>query len=292
MSDFRFACPHCGQRISGETAYRGREIPCPNCQQTIKVPTPAAKSPAVAAASLEVPESARPGGKLEPLALISFVCSLGLVAGSMPGIVCGHLARKRIGRNPALGGKRLATLGLIISYVCLLASLAVFSAWSFVLVPKQGRQLDTRELEANTEAVLAARRVDQVKMGDWQSEAEHQLRSRTSGSAKFSDRMLRHAFRGGFFSYVMKVDPSHPMSLYCTYWGNDGEGRRFDVIVNDEIIATQTLDYNAPGRFFDVEYAIPQHLTRNKTNVTVVFQGYPGKTVGGIFGCQMLKSNQ
>jgi hypothetical protein len=290
MSDFRFACPHCGQRISANTEYRGKEIPCPSCQQNIKVPAPTAKSP-VAAASSEAPASVASGGRMEPLALISLVCSLGLGIGSIPGILCGHLAHKRIRRDPSLRGKRMAIAGLVISYACLLASLSALGAGVLVLVPKGGRQLNAEEQKENTEAVLAARRVDQIKFGDWQSETEHQLRSRSSSSLTFSERQFRHAPRGGLISYVMKVDPAQSMSLYCTYWGNDGGGRRFDVIVDDEIIATQTLDYNDPGRFFDVEYAIPQHLTSGKTNVTVVFQGYPMKTVGGIFGCQMLKSN-
>jgi hypothetical protein len=79
------------------------------------------------------------------------------------------------------------------------------------------------------------------------------------------------------------------MSLCCTYWGNDNTGRRFDVLVNDKVIATQKLEFNDPGRFFHVEYPIPENLTRGQTNVIVVFQAYPRKTAGGLYGCQMLK---
>ena len=100
----------------------------------------------------------------------------------------------------------------------------------------------------------------------------------------------RDARSGGYLSYVMKVDPVRPMVLRCTYWGNDSNpGRLFDVMVNDKIIATQKLDFNDPGHFFDVEYNIPSRLTRALNQVTVKFQAYPGQFAGGFFGCQMLK---
>lgn len=290
MSDFRFACPHCGQRISCDSQYRGTQIPCPSCQQTLTVPAPVAKAPIAAhAESPTAPAAASGTGKISPLALISLVSSLGLGAGSIPGIVCGHLARAHIRRDPSLRGKGMATAGLIISYSFLLGAIAFLSAGFFVLSPKEGHQLTAKEQAANTAAVLASRRVDEVKINDPVSESAHEMKVRFSRSGPYSDRMVRDALNGGFISYTMKVDASQPMSLYCTYWGNDGDGRRFDILVNDEVIVTQTLHFNDPGHFFDVEYPIPQRLTRGRTNVTVVFQGYPRKTVGGLFGCQMLK---
>jgi Domain of unknown function (DUF4190) len=290
MSDFRFACPHCGQRISCDSQYRGTEIPCPSCQQTLTVPAPVAKAPIAAhAESPTTPAVASGTGKMSPLALVSLVCSLGLGAGSIPGIVCGHLARARIRRDPSLRGKGMATAGLIISYSCLLGAIAFLFAGFFLLGPKEGHQLTTKEQAANTAAVLTSRRVDEVKINDPVSESAHEMKVRFSRSGDYSGRMVRDALNGGFVSYTMKVDATQPVSLYCTYWGNDGDGRRFDILVNDEVIATQTLNFNDPGHFFDVEYHIPQRLTRGHSNVTVVFQGYPRKTVGGLFGCQMLK---
>jgi hypothetical protein len=280
MSDFRFACPHCGQRITGDARYKGTEITCPACQKSLTVPSP----PPRASVGAHVD-----GGKIAPLALISFVCSLGLGLGSIPGIILGHRAQAQLRRNPALRGKRLATAGLVISYAFLLGMTAILTTGLFVLNPKQGRQVTLEEQETTTPEVVAARRVDELKLRDPQSESEHNLKIRFGGGGFFMDRPVRDASNGGFISFTMKVDPVAPMSLYCTYWGNDAGGRRFDIIVNDEVIATQVLDYNDPGRFFDVEYKIPHGITRGQTNVTVVLQAYPRKTVGGIFGCQMLK---
>ena len=106
MSAFRFGCPHCGQRIEGDAAYRGRQITCPACQQAITVPAPAPKA---SVAELLKAAHPPPAPQLSSLALIAFVCSFGLAAGSVPGIVLGHLARRRLLRDPSLRGMDLET---------------------------------------------------------------------------------------------------------------------------------------------------------------------------------------
>jgi hypothetical protein len=287
MSDFRFGCPHCGQRIEGDSAYRGTQINCPACQKVITVPAPVAKTPIadlLKSAAANTPKEP----KLSSLALISFACAFGLAAGSIPGIVCGHLARKRLRRDPSLRGNGLALAGLSVSYFFFFASVVFFTVGFFGLQPRTGHQLTAAEQAANTPQVLAARRVDEVQVGDSVSEFAHDIKSRFSGSGSFSDRRVRDAINGGSISYRMKVDPARPVSLYCTYWGNDSAGRRFDILINETVIATQTLEFNDPGHFFDVEYKIPEQLTHGQTNVTVAFQAYPRKTVGGLYGCQTL----
>ncbi len=55
------------------------------------------------------------------LAIASLVCSIGsflfIPFGFIPGIICGHMAAKRIRREPGLGGRGLAKAGLIIGYI-------------------------------------------------------------------------------------------------------------------------------------------------------------------------------
>jgi hypothetical protein len=40
MSDFRFACPHCAQRLRCDERHAGRQILCPKCQQRLVIPSP------------------------------------------------------------------------------------------------------------------------------------------------------------------------------------------------------------------------------------------------------------
>ena len=78
------------------------------------------------------------------------------------------------------------------------------------------------------------------------------------------------------------------MTLRCTYWAPD-VGREFDILVNGEKIATQTLPLIGKDGFSDEDYPIPTQLIQGKDKVTVKFQAHPGSTAGGVFGVLMMK---
>ncbi len=59
------------------------------------------------------------------LAIASLACSLLGPVCCIPAIICGHLAVRRMGREPALRGYGLAIAGLIIGYIILGISIAV-----------------------------------------------------------------------------------------------------------------------------------------------------------------------
>lgn len=140
MSEYKFSCPHCDQHIAYTEVYFGRSINCPRCQQIIVIPTPAgvaAPPPSPPASRLASPPRAPvpppvPAGGGRPsvavpgtsrLAVASMVLSLSSLIlgplGFIPGIVCGHLAKKRLRRDPMLAGAGYAKAGLIVGYACL-----------------------------------------------------------------------------------------------------------------------------------------------------------------------------
>jgi uncharacterized protein len=135
---------------------------------------------------------------------------------------------------------------------------------------------------------LEKRMVDRVLIGVRASETQHKLQGERTSSGVFHDRNWRHA-GGGWFSYTLKVLPDTPMTLLCTYWGSDVGSRTFDVLVEGRKIATQKLNRNRPGKFFDVEYKVPRELIRGRETVTVRFEARPGKMAGGVFDCVMLR---
>ena len=45
MTDLKFECPHCQQRIQIEAKNAGRQIQCPGCNHLIRVPAPADAKP-------------------------------------------------------------------------------------------------------------------------------------------------------------------------------------------------------------------------------------------------------
>lgn len=139
------------------------------------------------------------------------------------------------------------------------------------------------------ERALNARTVDTLRIGEMQPERDHQLTGERTGAGEHLGRKWRHATEGGWFAFEMAVAPDEENSLLCTYWGSEVGPRTFDILVDGQKIAEQTLANDAPGQFFDVTYAIPQDLTRGKSKVTIRLQGHPQNFAGGLFGCRVLK---
>jgi DNA-directed RNA polymerase subunit RPC12/RpoP len=310
MSEFKFLCPECGQKILGDAAYRGTQINCPACQKNITVPGAPAAAPtppapaAVSASSMSPPPLptqkalSRPAPSLtaatrrpqqipdrfSALAMASLICSVFVPLGSIPGIIFGHLARARMRRDIFLVGKKMANAGLLISYCVLLATLllagiACLEYWHF-------RPVMVFRETPEAQAAVQARAVDNVIIGD--NEEDHDLEGQSHSTVTIYDKPYRLTGTGGMFSYQMKVLPQGVMILNCRYSGDEPRGHVFDIAVEDQIIATQNLTAIAPGHFVDVEYKIPAALTRGKTEVKVEFQAHPGMTAGGLYGCQIL----
>jgi len=150
----------------------------------------------------------------------------------------------------------------------------------------QARQAELAAAEAQRKA-QEARLVDSVGVGEEQSERDHKLQGAATNSGEHAGRKWRDA--RDWFSYELKVPSQQECVLACTFWGGDAGARTFDLLVDGQKIATQTLYKNKPGEFFDVEYKIPQELLTGKTKVTVKVQAHEGAIAGGIFGCAILK---
>ena len=109
-------------------------------------------------------------------------------------------------------------------------------------------------------------------------------------TGEFSNHRWRHATDGGWFSYNLKVLPDQPQELLVTYWGSDAGGREFDILIDGQKLATEKLESNKPGQFYDQTYPLPKELTTGKTRVTVKFQAHPGRMAGGVYGCAIVKA--
>lgn len=137
---------------------------------------------------------------------------------------------------------------------------------------------------------LKSREIDSLLPAVPASEQAHLLQSAKSMTGSAGKHAWRDAREGGWISFNMKVIPGQAMDLVCTYWGSDGSGRVFDILINGVKIATQELNADKPDKLFDVTYAIPAALTTGKDRVTVKLRPHPGNIAGGIFGCRMVKA--
>ncbi len=136
---------------------------------------------------------------------------------------------------------------------------------------------------------LEAATLDSITPGYQQPEVEHSLRAEQSEVEDFSNRKCRLARDGGWFAYEMAVDPDAAMLLTVTYWGGVWHARTFDLLVDGNQLATQTLHVNKPGEFFEMSYPIPPTLTRGRRTVVVRFQSRPDDIAGGVFGLRMMR---
>jgi DUF1680 family protein len=164
--------------------------------------------------------------------------------------------------------------------------------WSFYdekewVEVEAGRRARAAEA-ASRQIAIQKRLVDRVMIGETESERGHNLQADRSSSGELRGENWRQAVNGGWFRYDVRVIPGQSMVLLCTYWGSD-VGRTFDIFVEGTKIATQTVNVNFPGDFFDVEYEIPSELTRDKEKISVKFQAPEEGTAGGLFGLVILK---
>lgn len=132
-----------------------------------------------------------------------------------------------------------------------------------------------------------ARIVDELSPGEQQSEIDHRMKSERSEIGDFRNRKWRDAKSGGGFEFQLKVLPNTPQLLRCTYWGDDALGREFEILINGQRLATQKLENNRPGEFFDVDYLLAANLPGGE--ITVRFQPLAGKIAGGLFHAAVLK---
>ena len=137
---------------------------------------------------------------------------------------------------------------------------------------------------------------DSVVIGDIGSEREHFLTSTNSNVGSLNNKSWRDSFNG-FVSYRLLIHAEKPNFLKCIYWGNDVGNdtfwRLFDIIVENaaadkyQVIATQSLDREAPDSWHTVIYPIPLKLSQGQRSLTVRFQakGFQNKpgVVGGLF---------
>lgn len=129
---------------------------------------------------------------------------------------------------------------------------------------------------------IAARSVDVMHLGEMQPERDHNLVSEISYPVNYRGRHGRDARAGGYFEFTMQTKPG-PLVLMATYWGEE-RGQNFDILVDNLLLASQQLKNDKPGKFFDVEYPIPEALTKGKTSIKVRFVPHAHSTAGPVFG--------
>jgi hypothetical protein len=125
---------------------------------------------------------------------------------------------------------------------------------------------------------------DAFQPGEMQPERDHNFTGEKLNIMEdFKHRKARGTERGGWLSFDMNVSPGQPMALVFEYWGGFTGSKTFDILVNDQKIATENISGKKDGEFLDVQYDIPQELTTNVDKVTVKLVPHEGHRVGPFF---------
>lgn len=145
------------------------------------------------------------------------------------------------------------------------------------------------EAEKKEQQQIEKTTTDYFRIGEMQPERDHHLfATEKSYTDEAIGRMGREARNENYFTFDMKVEPGITNNLSLTLFGDDKD-RKFDIFVDDELIATQEWNGGITGKFYDKIYAIPNKLTQNKTTVKIKIAANYGKTAGRIFGIRILK---
>lgn len=159
-------------------------------------------------------------------------------------------------------------------------------------------QLTTKtELDSKRSSVAASERnraareaatLDSVAVGEQQSEVEHDFSGEGSNTGIASDRRWRD---GRSFQYTLATRGERATELAVTYLGSDS-GRTFDIVVNDIVIATETLKGEKPNEFIERTYPIAGQAMGKAVNgrITVKFVAKNG-VAGGVFGLRLMRAN-
>ena len=140
---------------------------------------------------------------------------------------------------------------------------------------------------------LQQRTVDVVIVGEQQPEADHFIQQLNTGTGNRLDEFWREARNGGFVSYQLSTNNDTALSLMVRYWGAERGNRKFDILIDDQLLVTEDLtDKWNEQQFKDVTYHVPEHMLANKKQVRIKFQPKPGNTGGAFYQVRMIRKNE
>ena len=161
--------------------------------------------------------------------------------------------------------------------------------WDVLSAPQWETKSAQIAIERETQRKLEAATVGFAQPGEMQPERDYNQQ----GEASEPVRVMGHAGRKStqWFSFEMPVDPAHPMTLIATYNTDEWRTRTFDILVDGQKLAAQTVERKLPGHFFDADYAIPAALVAGKTKVTVRFQATGGNETAALYGLRTIRGD-
>lgn len=152
--------------------------------------------------------------------------------------------------------------------------------------------VDSMAKKEAAKMALLQRTVDAVIVGEQQPEADHQMQQMNTGTGNRLDEFWREARNGGFISYQLSTNNETALSLMVRYWGAERGNRKFDIMIDDQLLISEDLtDKWNEQQFKEVTYQIPESMLKNKKQVTIKFQAKQGSTAGAFYQVRLVRKN-
>ena len=150
--------------------------------------------------------------------------------------------------------------------------------------------LDSIATDEKEKMALDKRTIDFVTPGEQQPEVDHAMQDNKSHSGTANENQYREASDGGYFSYNLSTKGEDNLSVIVRYWGAEWGNRKLDIYVDNEKLAAEdnTGKWNQ-SKFFDVEYAIPGAMLKDKNHVRIKFRSLQNSTAGGVYYVRLVR---
>lgn len=157
------------------------------------------------------------------------------------------------------------------------------------VVSREGLERRRERIAARERALIAreAATLDRVAPGEQQSEVEHEFKSDNSDTGLVEGRRWRGGGRS--LAYALDARGEKEAELEVTFWGSD-RARTFTVVVEGQVIGTETPNRDRPRRFYSKRYQIPADVLARIAGrrLAVQFLAQDGE-VGRIFDLRLMK---
>ena len=160
--------------------------------------------------------------------------------------------------------------------------------WEVATPDEFAQKQDELRLKEQEAMALDAITIDQIDTGQQQPESEHNIKFHNSEAGVFRDRHWRHA--AGWFSYELNDPDNEAAKVRITYSGSD-RGRNFDILLNNQLLATVNLDGSHGDRFVDVDYPVPAEIVRKNRDgkMEITFKAHENSIAGGVFFIRLMR---
>ena len=161
--------------------------------------------------------------------------------------------------------------------------------WDLFTPPEWEKKAQQIAAEREKQRKLELATVAFAQPGEMQPERDYNQQGEDSEPERVMGRPSRRG--SNWFSFDLPVDPAHPMAVVVTYYSDEWRKRTFDILADGQRIGQQVVEKKGNPHFFDVEYAVPADLIKDRQKVTIRFQATNGNEIAGVFGLRMIRAD-